>query len=72
MREKKAIKFRKKLIVKNPKILGGEEVIANTRITTDRVIFLFKEHKYPPKKIAQEYPQLDQKTVEDVIRAYVS
>lgn len=56
----------RKFIVSNPEILGGTPVIKGTRIPITRILFLLKDG-YTVEAIHQDYPHVDQKTLEGAI-----
>lgn len=51
-----------KYIHSNPQILGGKPVITGTRIPLEQILFLLKEG-FSVEAIAEEYPQLNVKTI---------
>jgi len=53
-------------IIVDKNIMGGAPVIKGTRVPIERVMFLLKDG-YNLEAIQQEYPQVDRKTLEEVI-----
>jgi len=56
-------KGKEKIIVRDKDILGGEPIIKGTRITVDRILYLFK-YGYNVKRLLREYPQLNEKQIQ--------
>ena len=57
----------KKLVISDPRIMGGKPVIIGTRIPLSLILNLILKEGYTKDNIHDFYPQLPVKTIESIV-----